>query len=152
MVFRRRLLLSHYSWALVFSHLFGMFHLHKSKRIIRLARQGKGWVFELVNKKREDREHSIYWRFLAEHPELTNDPFFYENSDDAQKSDGAHRNRANYADHLNAFPVFKALSEEYLAERIKKIAEIQFSSVPRPDIDRFPDIGTVQRYSLTTES
>ena len=121
-----------------------MFHLHRNKRIIQLVRQGNGWVFELVNKKREDREHSLYWRFLAEHSELSGDPFFYANSDDAPQSDGAHRNRANYADHLNAFPVFKPLNEEDMAQRIKKIAEIRLSSVIRPDVAKFPDIGTVQ--------
>jgi len=134
---------SHYSMR-AFSHLFGMFHLHKNKRIIQLSRQGKGWVFELVSKKREDREHLLYWRFLAKHPALMNDPFFYENSDDGVQSDGAHRNRANYADHLNIFPVFKPLSEEYLARRIQKLAEINFSAVPVPNLDNFPDIGAVQ--------
>src|SRR2546429_4160512 len=53
-------------------------------------------------------------------------------------------NRANYADHLNIFPQFKPLSEAYLAQRIQRIAEIQFSSVPVPNADKFPDIASVR--------
>ncbi len=134
---------SHYSMR-AFAHLFGLFHLHNEKRIIQLARQGKGWVFELVTKGRGDREHTLYWRFLSKHPELNGDPFFYENNERNPKCDGSHRNRANYADHLNTFPTFKPLSESFLAQRIQKIAEIELSSVPLTDADKFPDIENVQ--------
>jgi hypothetical protein len=40
--------------------------------------------------------------------------------------------------------MFKPLSEEFLARRIQKIAEIEISAVPIPDADRFPDIASVQ--------
>jgi hypothetical protein len=134
---------SHYS-VRAFAHLFGLFHLHTAKRIIQIKRQGKGWVFEITRKNGGDREHKLYWKYLAEHKALRNDPFFYPNREDIPQSDGSHRNRANYADHLNAFPIFKPLSEEYLAHRIQKIAEIEFSAVPIPNADKFPDIATVQ--------
>jgi hypothetical protein len=134
---------SHYS-VRAFAHLFGLFHLHHDKRIIQLKRGGKGFVFEIIKKNGGDREHKLYWKYLAEHTELKDDPFFYANRDDISQSDGSHRNRANYADHLNVFPVFKPLSEEFLAQRIQKIAEIEFSAVPIPDADKFPDIATIQ--------
>lgn len=134
---------SHYSMR-AFSHLFGLFHLHQDKRIIQLRRDGKGFVFEVIKKNGGDREHKLYWKYLAEHKELKDDPFFYPNREDIPESDGSHRNRANYADHLNSFPMFKPLDEEQLARRIQKIAEIEFSAVPVPNADKFADLATVQ--------
>src|ERR1700722_3362894 len=127
-----------------FAHLFGLFHLHKDKRLIQLSRQGNGWVLEIIKKNRGDREHKLYWKYLAEHPELSGDPFFYPNREDVPISDGSPRNRVNYADHLNVFPQFRPLNEEFLAQRIQKIAEIQLTSIPTPNADKFPDLASVQ--------
>jgi hypothetical protein len=134
---------SHYS-VRAFAHLFGLFHLHRMKRLIQLAANGKGWVMQIDRKNAGDREHKLYWKYLSDHPELSNDPFFYPNREDKPESDGSHRNKANYADHLNTFPVFKPLDEGQLVIRIQRIAEIEFSDVPIPSADRFPDIATVQ--------
>ncbi len=134
---------SHYS-VRAFAHLFGLFHLHRKKRLIQIAPQGKGWVFQIQKKNGGDREHKLYWKYLHEHAELSSDPFFYLNREDIPQSDGSHRNRANYADHIDRFPVFKALDTDYLARRIQKIAEIELSAVPVPSADNFPDIETVQ--------
>jgi hypothetical protein len=134
---------SHYSIRAL-AHLFGLFHLHKMKRLVQLASHGKGWVLQIDKKNAGDREHKLYWKYLSDHPELSSDPFFYPNREDKPESDGSHRNKANYADHLYRFPVFKPLDEEYLARRIQRIAEIEFSDVPIPSADRFPDIESVQ--------
>ncbi len=134
---------SHYS-VRAFAHLFGLFHLHKKRRLIQIALQGKGWVLHVEKKNGGDREHKLYWKYLHEHPQLSNDPFFYLNREDIAQSDGSHRNRANYADHVNRFPVFKPLDAEYLSRRIQKIAELPLSDVPVPNSDRFPDIEAVQ--------
>jgi hypothetical protein len=134
---------SHYSMR-AFAHVFGLFHLHSEKRIVRVSREGTGWVFELVSKGRGDREHSLYWKFLARHPELRGDRFFYENNERDPQRDGSHRNKANYVDHLNVFPTFKPLSEASLAQRIQKIAEIELTDIPVTDSDKFPDIENVQ--------
>jgi len=134
-----------------FAHLFGLFHLHQDKRLIQLKRDGKGFVFEVIKKNGSDREHKLYWKYLAEHRELKGDPFFYPNREDIPQSDGSHRNRANYADHLNSFPMFRPLSEEFLARRIQKIAEIEFSAVPFPT-PTSSRISLPFRFSLTTAS
>lgn len=134
---------SHYSIR-AFAHLFGFFHMHKMKRLIQIEQQGKGWVLQVGKKNASDREHKLYWKYISDHPELANNPFFYPNREDIPESDGSHRNKANYADHIHRFPVFKPLDEDYLASRIQRIAEIEFSSVPIPNADRFPDIETVQ--------
>jgi hypothetical protein len=134
---------SHYSIR-AFAHLFGLFDLHKRRRLIQVAAQGKGWVLQVNKKNAGDREHKLYWKYLHEHSELSADPFFYANREDIPQSDCSHRNRANYADHINRFPVFKPLDEECLGRRIQKIAEIELSAVPIPNADCFPDIETVQ--------
>ena len=59
-----------------FSHLFGLFHLHSSKRLIQLRREGKGWVYEIIRKNAGDREHKLYWKYLAEHGQLRTIRFF----------------------------------------------------------------------------
>ena len=48
-----------------FAHLFGLFHLHQDKRLIQLKRDGKGFVFEVIKKNGSDREHKLYWKYLA---------------------------------------------------------------------------------------
>lgn len=134
---------SHYSIR-AFAHLFGVFHLHKMKRLVRVERQGRGLVLRIDRKHGYDREHKFYWKYLSAHPELSSDPFFYPNREDVPESDGSHRNKANYADHVDAFPVFRPLDAEQLEARIRRIAGIEFSDVPVPSADRFPDIETVQ--------
>ncbi len=134
---------SHYS-VRAFAHLLGLFQLHKKRQLIQIAAQGNGWVFQMQRKNGGDREHKVYWKYLHEHPELSGDPFFCLNREDNPESDGSHRNRANYADHIDRFPVFKALDAEYLTRRIQKIAEIELSAVPLPSADRFPDTEAVQ--------
>ena len=59
-------------------------------------------------------------------------------------SDGAHRNKANYSDHIDRFPVFLPLEAQYLSDRVERISNIEFSDVPVPDADKFPDLGNVQ--------
>lgn len=134
---------SHYS-VRAFAHLFGHFHLHHEKRVVQLKRDGSGFVFEIEKKNGGGREHKLYWKFVAEHSELKDDPFFYPNREDLPNSDGSHRNCANYADHLNVFPMFKPLNEECLARRIQKISEIEISAVPIPNADKFPNVDAVQ--------
>lgn len=134
---------SHYSIR-AFAHLFGLFHVHKTRCLIQIASDGNGWVFQINKKNAHDREHKLYWKYLHEHRELSGDPFFYPNREDIPGSDCSHRNRANYADHVNCFPVFRPLDEQYLSRRIQKIAEFELSDVPTPNAERFPDIEAVQ--------
>jgi hypothetical protein len=134
---------SHYSIR-AFAHLFGVFHLHRKKRIVRLEKQANHLVFRIEKKLGNDREHKFYWRCVTEHHQLASDPFFYTNQDDAPRSDGAHRNKANYVDHIDRFPVFLPLEAQYLKDRVERISNIEFSDVPVPSADDFPDIDNVQ--------
>ncbi len=134
---------SHYS-VRAFAHLFGVFQLHKKRRIVRLAKDGNRLVFHIEKKNGGDREHKIYWKCVSEHSHFTTDPFFYRNQDDVATSDGAHRNKANYLDHIDRFPAFVPLEPQFLTNRVERISTIEFSDVPVPSLDNFPDIDSVQ--------
>ena len=133
---------SHYS-VRAFAHLFGVFQLHRKKRIVRLDKEQNSLVFR-IEKKRHEREHTFYWKFVSEHPQLASDPLFYQNQEDQPASDGAHRNKANYSDHVDRFPVFQPLDARYLWDRVDRISNIDMSAVQVPRADRFPDIDNVQ--------
>jgi hypothetical protein len=134
---------SHYS-VRAFAHLFGVFHLHKKRRIVRLDKQANRLVFRIERKQGNDREHKFYWRYVSEHPQLAADPFFYASHDDTPRSDGAHRNRANYSDHVDRFPVFLPLEVRYLSDRVERISNMELTDIPVPSADDFPDLDNVQ--------
>jgi hypothetical protein len=134
---------SHYS-VRAFAHLFGLFHLHRRRRVVCLERDANHFMLRIERKNGGDREHTLYWKYVKQHPQLANDPFFYASRDDQQKSDGSHRNKANYSDHIDRFPVFLPLETEYLERRVERISTIEFSDVPVPDAENFPDIENVQ--------
>jgi hypothetical protein len=134
---------SHYSIRGL-AHLLGVFQLYKKKCILCLQTDAKHCVCHIERKNANGREHKYYWKYVSEHPSFINDPFFYPNRDDLPESDGAHRNKANYIDHLDRFPTFKPLSLDAMTDRIERVAGIPFSDVPIPNADKFPDIENVQ--------
>lgn len=134
---------SHYAIR-AFAHVLGAFQLYRKKRIVYLDSQGGHLVVRIEKKHGDHREHKFYWKYVCEHRELAADPFFYAFRDDIPTSDGGHRSKANYADHIDRFPVFIPLSTEFLEERIKRISTVEFSSIPVPRADRFPDTVSVQ--------
>ena len=134
---------SHYSIR-AFAHLFGAFQLHKKKRIVYLRREAGHLVMSIESKHRGDGEHKFYWKYVSEHPQLAGDPFFYAFRDDISTSDGGHRSKANYVDHIDRFPVFLPLNAEFLERRIERISTVVFSDIPVPRADQFPDTTNVQ--------
>jgi hypothetical protein len=134
---------SHYSIR-AFAHLFGFFNLHREKRIVRLTEEAGRLMLRFDKKNVRDGEHKFYWKVVSEHRQLAADPFFYAFRDDTPDSDGAHRAKANYHDHINHFPVFLPLDQQFLKERVERIATLVFSDVPVPNADDFPDTDNVQ--------
>jgi hypothetical protein len=134
---------SHYSIR-AFAHLFGAFQLHRRKRIVYLDKEGGHLVIRIERKHGGDGEHRFYWKYVSEHPQLAADPFFYAFRDDIPTSDGGHRTKANYVDHIDRFPVFLPLSAEFLERRIERISTVEFSDIPVPRADDFPDTVNVQ--------
>lgn len=134
---------SHYSVRAI-AHLLGFFQLFTRKRIVRLELQGGSYICSFDPKTAGDREHRVYWKIVKKNAHFAADPFFTENNSLIDESDVAHRDRANYADHLPQFPMFRPLNAIALKTRIDRISEIEFSAPPIPRVSRYPDIESVQ--------
>lgn len=134
---------SHYSIR-AFAHLLGHFQLYRKKKNIEVEVIGQHYVCNIHPKGRDDREHVFYWKMV--HNFFTNDPFFTTNNEKVEFSDSAHRNKANYFDHVDNFPQFQVLDEEYLRQRVLAISRVVINDVPIPNKnnDPFPDIDNVQ--------
>ena len=134
---------SHYSVRSI-AHLLGFFQLFGARRIVRLQVQGGRYICSFNPKKGGDREHKVYWQIVKQDPHFAADPFFTEYNPAIDESDVAHRDRANYADHLPYFPMFRPLDAVAVKERVDRISEIEFTSPPIPRVSRYPDLESVQ--------
>lgn len=134
---------SHYCMR-AFAHLLGYFHLFRRKRIARLEMRAGRHLCSFAAKQCSDREHRFYRRVVKHDSHFSSDPLFTDNQEDDEASDGGHRNRGNYGDHVGLFPNFRPLDEGSLKRRVEYISRIEFNSPPIPKMDRFPDIESVQ--------
>lgn len=134
---------SHYS-VRGLAHLLGYFQLFRRKRIVRLVLRGHQHTCSFNQKQGKDREHRLYWKLVKHDAHFVSDPLFTENDPGPDVSDVGHRDRANYADHLSKFPSFQAIDTSQLRTRVQFISQIQFSTPPIPDRNRFPDLDSVQ--------
>jgi hypothetical protein len=137
---------SHYSIR-GFAHLLGFFNLKRKKRIISVELQGNQRICSITSKGAGDREHRFYWKVVKDSPRFFDNPFFTRNeegSTESDRSDVAHRSKANYADHLDRFPAFEVLDEAYLKHRVKMIASMALSDAPIPRAEAYPDTDNVQ--------
>jgi hypothetical protein len=134
---------SHYS-VRAMAHLLGFFHLFGRKRIVRLEMQGGRFICTMNKSLVHDREHRFYWKVVKLNSLFASDPFFSQNDSATDQSDVAHRDYANYIDHLPHFPVFHPLDAEALRIRIDRISEIEIKSPPIPRVSRYPDLESVQ--------
>jgi hypothetical protein len=134
---------SHYA-VRALAHLLGFFQLYTRKQIVRLELQGTDYVCKFNPKKAGDREHRVYWKIVKGDQHFAADPFFTENSSGPDESGVAHRDRANYIDHLAQFPEFKPIDAGALRTRVDRISEIEFSSPPIPRVSQYPDLEAVQ--------
>jgi len=141
---------SHYTMRAI-AHLLGYYQLFTKKRIVQLDLRGQTYVCIISKKDGNEREHRVYWKIVKQNGYFANDPFFYHNIDvppakfgSEFKSDGGHRNRANYADHVGSFAIFNPLSEETLKKRIQKLSGIEINDVAMPDVNLYPDLDNVQ--------
>jgi hypothetical protein len=124
------------------AHLLGHLSLYRRKRTVSLVLQGTNYVCSL--KQPRAREHLFYWQVVKRNQCFAQNPLFTENPEDTDVSDAAHRNYANYADHLFSFPTFRTLDELSLRHRVQFISRMRFTEPPIPDRDRWPDLDSVQ--------
>lgn len=141
---------SHYTMRAL-AHSLGYFQLHTKKVIVHLDLSTGGYHCDIVKKNGDSREHRLYWSLVRQNKYFANDPFFYENIDSVPppgttefKSDGGHRNRANYGDLVGGFPVFRPLDESSLRRRVEAISGMLLSDVPIPNVYEYPDLDSVQ--------
>jgi hypothetical protein len=134
---------SHYS-VRGLAHLLGFFQLFGRRRIVRLEFRNGRYVCSFDAKAVRDREHRVYWKIVKNDQHFSGDPFFTDNDTSDNPSDIGHRDRANYADQLPQFPMFRPLNADALKARVDRISEIEFAAPPIPSVDRYPDVESVQ--------
>lgn len=134
---------SHYS-VRAFGHVLGVFQLYHRKWIARLNLSGGKHVCSFDAKQANDREHRFYWKLLKNDAHFVNDPLFTFNDSTRDAADAAHREHANYSDHLHSFPNFRPLDAQALKDRVQFISELEFNTPPIPRRSRFPDTEAVQ--------
>jgi hypothetical protein len=134
---------SHYS-VRAFAHLLGFFLLFAEKKVVRWNFQSGRHVCSFSKKGGHDREHKLYWDRVKEDEHFEADPIFTRYAPNAEVSDVRHRDRANYSDHLNVYPAFRALDRAELKQRVAMISQIEFQDPPIPDIGCFVDLESVQ--------
>ena len=127
---------SHYS-VRALAHLLGSFHLFTGRRLAHLQlRTGK---YVCTFNPKSGREHEIYWVIVKDDRHFSTDPFFTQGNPEV-----AHRDWAQYVDHIPQIPPFKPLEKVALKLRIEKISDIAFDAAPIPQVDKYPDVDSVQ--------
>lgn len=126
------------------AHLLGHFVLFKRKKVVQLEFSSGQYQCSIEPKGAKGREHEYYWRVVKKHPQFVSDPLFTRNALDGNECDVAHRDRANYADHVGNLPHFRMLGKEALKHRIERISQIECSAPPIPNPSKFPDVESVQ--------
>jgi hypothetical protein len=129
---------SHYAMR-GFAHLLGHVVLFERKLVIKMTLDRGAYSCHAEKRDNKSREHRYYWKIVKDDATFSSNPLFRENSDNGPISDAAHRNRANYADHIARFPTFRPLKARELRERIEQIALIECTTPPIPDRRHFPD-------------
>jgi hypothetical protein len=147
---------SHYA-VRALAHLLGYFLLFGRKRCVRIQLDGGRFTCSFDAKGASNREHKVYWAWVKHDTHFAFDPWFTLNppineanlpksrlNPAPQLSDIAHRDRANYIDHLGPYLHFRPLNEIQLRDRAHMIASMEFKEPPIPELGRFPDVESVQ--------
>jgi hypothetical protein len=127
---------SHYS-VRALAHLLGSFRLFTKRQVAQLQAAAGHYVCTFKQKK--SREHEIYWEIVSDDRHFSADPFFNQGNPEV-----AHRDWAQYTDHLPQLPPFRPLDKEALRIRIDRISDIPFDAPPIPQLVRYPDVDSVQ--------
>jgi hypothetical protein len=126
-----------------FAHAMGFFKCFTDRKIVQVVVHKGQFVCSLLEAK-DAGEHAFYWKVVKDHPSLTGNPLFRGNSERDKKSDSAHRNFANYTDHVNSFVALGFPTLGKVTENVEKISRIRLHSVTEPSREDFPDLFNVQ--------
>ncbi len=135
---------SHYVMR-AFSHLLGHFLLGRDGHVVKIELREGNYVCEATRKN--PAEHQYYWELPKRELGASDDVLFSNNprikDDRTQISDGFHRVFANYFDHVDGFPNFVPLDEEYLKTRIDRLSDLVGDAPTIPDHKKYPDLDAV---------
>ncbi|MCP6726513.1 MAG: hypothetical protein KJI69_00510 [Patescibacteria group bacterium] len=138
---------SHYSVRGI-AHLLGYFYLFTRKIVAKLELGVRGGYTCSFSRRPRDispgGEHQLYWALVKRNPVFIADPIFTENRYEIDESDAAHRNFANYTDHICRHPIFHPLDERSIKTRVDQISKIILDDAPIPRLSEFPDVEYVQ--------
>ena len=136
---------SHYT-VRAYAHLLGVFQVFRIKKVVRLDISSKsgGFSCKFDSKDGGHREHEFYWKEVNAQSELASSNLFVRNTHRIDASDCAHREKANYHDHIGNFPQFNPLTEAGLQDRLDRLSLINFSPPQIPKVSKFPDVDNVQ--------
>jgi len=123
------------------AHLLGHYQMFRRHLIAQLSLDN-GVLICSFSRGRE-REHDWYRRIVGVNPLLNTDPFFALPTPPSEY-DVVHRDRANYADHLNLLPTLQNQDREFVRQRLAQMARIE-SLVPSEIlVGDFPNLDAVQ--------
>ena len=122
------------------AHLLGHYQLFHRKMTVHLGLENGQFICTF--KRGRGREHEWYREVVAADVRFKSDPFFLAPS--PGMLDVAHRDRANYVDHLSAFPYLRTVDRDVVRNRMQRIAQIEVQSPPALTLTRFPDVEAVQ--------
>lgn len=126
-----------------FAHSLGFFKSFTKRKVIQIVMKNGHFVL-LELDHRDNGEHAFYWKVVKGYPKFASNPLFRENSERNMDSDSAHRNFANYTDHINSFIPIKFSPLEDVTENVEKISRIRLHSVDKPSREGYPDLQNVQ--------
>jgi len=130
------------------AHLLGCFQLFHRKCVVTLQLEDNVHVCSFNAKGADTREHQFYWKVVKNYPLFADNSLYTFNAspdgDNSFPSDAAHRERANYGDHLYQYPKFTPLDKNTMKDRIDFLSGIRFITPPIPTKDKFPDVESVQ--------
>jgi len=134
---------SHYTIR-AFAHLLGHFLLYRRNKCRILLEINGGAYLCQVTPKKNDREHRFYWKRVKENHFFSTNAFYTTNEETVIESDSAHRNKANYYDHIGRFPPFQILDLPFLKQRMNVISTMIVHFAPIPQTNSYPDLDSVQ--------
>jgi hypothetical protein len=126
-----------------FSHALGFFKSFRLRRNAQIV-LGNGTLYCRPLTGRILGEHAFYWRVTHDYPPFKDNPLFPTNNEREETSDCAHRNFANYIDHIDAFERLRCLEDDRITNEIDKISRIRRFAVRLPAREDYPDVSGVQ--------
>jgi hypothetical protein len=123
------------------AHLLGHYQLYHLGWRAHVRFENGGFVCSF--NKGASREHDWYRKIVSADLHFKADPFFSDPSPPTL-FDVAHRDRANYADHLSLHPSIHLVDRETVRNRLQQIARMEVQAPPELTMEKFPSVETVQ--------